>query len=155
MAPVLAPGTLVREAVACTVLGALLGAVRALAPAKGRAAFAFDFLLVGALLFLLQSYAAGVSSAGTLRWYMAGGGALGALAAHVLLAGPMQAARRFCLRLVTVPAGFLQKRVLRPALERRRARVQRTKQRRIEKRNAKKQKKSLQKQPHLLYNSNV
>lgn len=151
MAPVLAPWQLGEETLRCAVLGAVLGAARSLAPAKGRAAFVPDFLFAGALLVLLQSYAAGQSASGSLRWYMLVGGALGALAAHCLLAAPMAFARRALARAAAFPVRFVRQKALVPAA----ARLQRAKSRRAEKKNAKKRKKALQKQPHLLYNSNV
>lgn len=155
MSAVLAPEQLVQEAACCAVLGALAGAVRALAPSKGRAAFLPDVLLVGALLTLLQSYAAGLSSAGVLRWYMAAAGALGALLAHAVLAVPFAAVRRALGWLIALPVRFLRQYVLLPVRLRRHARAERAKERRCEKKNPKKWKKSLQKQSHLLYNSNV
>ena len=71
MVQVLLPARLLQEAAACAVLGAALGAVRAFLPVRGRAAFAPDVLLSGAVLLACQSYAAGYSAAGVLRWYMA------------------------------------------------------------------------------------
>ena len=71
MVQVLLPARLLQEAAACAVLGAALGAARAFLPVRGRAAFAPDVLLSGAVLLACQSYAAGYSAAGVLRWYMA------------------------------------------------------------------------------------
>ena len=70
MVQVLLPVRLLQEAVACAVLGAALGVVRAFLPVRGRAAFMPDVLLSGAVLLACQSYAAGYSKAGVLRWYM-------------------------------------------------------------------------------------
>ena len=70
MLPVLQPAQLGRELAACTILGAAVGAVRAFFPVRGRGAFVPDALLTGAVLFGVQSYAATLSSAGVLRWYM-------------------------------------------------------------------------------------
>ena len=70
MVQVLLPARLLQEAAACAMLGAALGAVRAFLPARGRAAFVPDVLLSGAVLLACQSYAAGYSKAGVLRWYM-------------------------------------------------------------------------------------
>ena len=67
MVRVLLPVRLLQEAVACAMLGAALGAVRAFLPARGRAAFVPDVLLSGAVLLTCQSYAAGYSKAGVLR----------------------------------------------------------------------------------------
>ena len=49
MVRVLLPVRLLQEAVACAMLGAALGAVRAFLPARGRAAFVPDVLLSGAV----------------------------------------------------------------------------------------------------------
>ena len=70
MLPVLQPAQLGRELAACTILGAAVGVVRAFFPVRGRSAFVPDALLTGAVLFGVQSYAAALSSAGVLRWYM-------------------------------------------------------------------------------------
>lgn len=70
MVQVLLPTRLLQEAAACAALGAALGAARAFLPVRGRAAFAPDVLLSGAVLLACQSYAAGYSKAGVLRWYM-------------------------------------------------------------------------------------
>ena len=69
MVQVLLPVRLLQEAVACAVLGAALGVVRAFLPVRGRAAFMPDVLLSGAVLLACQSYAAGYSKAGVLRWH--------------------------------------------------------------------------------------
>ena len=61
MVQVLLPARLLQEAAACAVLGAALGAARAFLPVRGRAAFAPDMLLSGAVLLACQSYAAGYS----------------------------------------------------------------------------------------------
>ena len=63
MVQVLLPARLLQEAAACAVLGAALGAARAFLPVRGRAAFAPDVLLSGAVLLACQSYAAGYSAA--------------------------------------------------------------------------------------------
>ena len=81
MLPVLQPAQLGRELAACTILGAAVGVVRAFFPVRGRGAFVPDALLTGAVLFGVQSYAAALSSAGVLRWYMV----LAAFAAGCLL----------------------------------------------------------------------
>ena len=70
MLPVLQPAQLGRELAACTIMGAAVGVVRAFFPVRGRGAFVPDALLTGAVLFGVQSYAAALSSAGVLRWYM-------------------------------------------------------------------------------------
>lgn len=109
MIPVLPPAALGQEIAACTVLGASIGALRAVFPARGRAAFVPDLVWMGAVLAAVQSYAAGQSSAGVLRWYMAAAAFAGAGAAAFVLGAPLRAA-----------GGVLQRRVLRPAERRRR-----------------------------------
>ena len=71
MVQVLLPARLLQEAAACAALGAALGAARAFLPVRGRTAFVPDMLLSGAVLLVCQSYAAGYSKAGVLRWYIA------------------------------------------------------------------------------------
>lgn len=61
MIPVLPPSAIAQELTACTVLGGCTGVVRAVFPVRGRAAWVPDFLWVGTVLTLLQSYAAGQS----------------------------------------------------------------------------------------------
>ena len=149
MIPVLPPAALGQEIAACTVLGASIGALRAVFPARGRAAFVPDLVWMGAVLAAVQSYAAGQSSAGVLRWYMAAAAFAGAGAAAFVLGAPLRAA-----------GGVLQRRVLRPA-ERRHAAQRRTerrngrKLRRSAKRTAKKRKKNLPNQRRMMYNSYV
>lgn len=129
MIPVLPPAALGQEIAACTVLGASIGALRAVFPARGRAAFVPDLVWMGAVLAAVQNYAAGQSSAG---------------AAAFVLGAPLRAA-----------GGVLQRRVLRPA-ERRRARRRKVhKLRRSAKRTAKKRKKNLPNQRRMMYNSYV
>ena len=144
MIPVLPPAALGQEIAACTVLGASIGALRAVFPARGRAAFVPDLVWMGAVLAAVQSYAAGQSSAGVLRWYMAAAAFAGAGAAAFVLGAPLRAA-----------GGVLQRRVLRPA-ERRRARRRKVRKlRRSAKRTAKKRKKNLPNQRRVMYNSYV
>ena len=144
MIPVLPPAALGQEIAACTVLGASIGALRAVFPARGRAAFVPDLVWMGAVLAAVQSYAAGQSSAGVLRWYMAAAAFAGAGAAAFVLGAPLRAA-----------GGVLQRRVLRPA-ERRRARRRKVRKlRRSAKRTAKKRKKNLPNQRRMMYNSYV
>ena len=92
MIPVLPPAALGQEIAACTVLGASIGALRAAFPARGRAAFVPDLVWMGAVLAAVQSYAAGQSSAGVLRWYMAAAAFAGAGAAAFVLGAPLRAA---------------------------------------------------------------
>ena len=155
MAPVLAPWQAGHEIACCLYLGALVGALRALAPARGRWAFLPDAALVGMLLLFLQSYAAGYSDAGSLRWYMVLAGFAGALGAHSLLgplAGPAGRARLWPGRARGRWAG---RNLLAPARRARRARRQARRARKTAKTAAENQKKSLQNKRHLLYNSNV
>jgi hypothetical protein len=140
MIPVLPPAALGQEIAACTVLGASIGALRAVFPARGRAAFVPDLVWMGAVLAAVQSYAAGQSSAGVLRWYMAAAAFAGAGAAA------------FVLR---AAGGVLQRRVLRPAERRRARRRKARKLRRSAKRTAKKRKKNLPNQRRMMYNSYV
>ena len=75
------------------MLGGCIGAVRAFFPARGRAAILPDVLWVGAVLTAVQSYAAGESYAGVLRWYMAAAAFAGAGAAAFVLGAPLRAGR--------------------------------------------------------------
>ena len=142
MIPVLPPSAIAQELAACTVLGGCTGAVRAVFPVRGRAAWVPDFLWVGTVLTLLQSYAAGQSTAGVLRWYMAAAGFAGAGAAAFVLGVPLRAAGK-----------ALQRWVLRPAAQRRARRQNARKLRRNAKRTAKKRKKNLPNQRRMMYNS--
>ena len=142
MIPVLPPSAIAQELAACTVLGACTGAARAVFPVRGRAAWVPDFLWVGTVLTLLQSYAAGQSLAGVLRWYMAAAGFVGAGAAAFVLGVPLRTAGK-----------ALQRWVLRPAVQRRAQRQNARKLRRNAKRTAKKRKKNLPNQRRMMYNS--
>ena len=152
MIPVLPPSALGQEIAACTVLGACTGAVRAFFPVKGRrAAFVPDVLWVGVVLAAVQSYAAGQSSAGVLRWYMAAAAFAGAGAAAFVLGFPLRAAGQ----LLRLPGAFFRTRVVQPAFRRRKERRQTRKARRNAKRSAKKRKKNLPNRRRMLYNSYV
>lgn len=155
MAPVLAPWQAGHEIACCLYLGALVGALRALAPARGRWAFLPDTALVGMLLLFLQSYAAGYSDAGSLRWYMVLAGFAGALGAHSLL-GPLAGqAWRTLLWPGRALGRWAGRNLLAPARRALRARRQARRARKTAKTAAENQKKSLQNKRHLLYNSNV
>lgn len=150
MAPLVSPWQAGQAFLACLGLGALTGAARSFGPGRGRAAFLPDFLAVGALLLFLQSYAAGWSSAGSLRWYMAAGGAAGAMGAYLLLHPAVEWALRMLLapgrrlvRWAAVPAGRLA------------GWVRQKKDEGRKKRTAKNEKKNLPKERRLLYNSNI
>lgn len=155
MIPVLPPSALGQEIAACTVLGACTGAVRAFFPVKGRAAFVPDLLWTGVVLAAVQSYAAGQSSAGVLRWYMAAAAFAGAGAAAFVLGVPLRAAGKALLYLAALPGRFIRANVLRPAARRYAAGKQARKVRRNAKRTAKKRKKNLPNRRRMLYNSNV
>ena len=142
MIPVLPPSAIAQELTACTVLGGCTGVVRAVFPVRGRAAWVPDFLWVGTVLTLLQSYAAGQSPAGVLRWYMAAAGFAGAGAAAFVLGVPLRTAGK-----------ALQRQVLRPAAQRRSRRQNARKLRRNAKRTAKKRKKNLPNRRRMMYNS--
>ena len=133
MIPVLPPSAIAQELTACTVLGGCTGVVRAVFPVRGRAAWVPDFLWVGTVLTLLQSYAAGQSPAGVLRWYMAAAGFAGAGAAAFVLGVPLRTAGK--------------------ALQRRVRQQNARKLRRNAKRTAKKRKKNLPNRRRMMYNS--
>jgi hypothetical protein len=98
MPPVLTPGQAAQEVLCCLGLGLAVGLARLALPLGSRghrrsrrfAALA-DFLAVGLACLLVQAYAAGKSNAGGVRWYMLAGAACGA-GAVLRLFGP--AARR-------------------------------------------------------------
>lgn len=154
MVQVLLPARLLQEAAACAVLGAALGAVRAFLPVRGRAAFVPDVLLSGAVLLVCQSYAAGYSAAGVLRWYMV----LAAFAAALCVAGvlgvPLRALGRGIRAALRLPGRILHRFAVQPVRRRAAAKTAR-KLRRNAERTAKKSKKNLPNQRALLYNSNV
>ena len=146
MVQVLLPARLLQEAAACAMLGAALGAVRAFLPARGRAAFVPDVLLSGAVLLACQSYAAGYSKAGVLRWYMVAA----AFAAALCTAGG-----RGIGAALRLPGRILHRFAVQPLCRRRAAAKTARKLRRNAERTAKKSKKNLPNQRALLYNSNV
>ena len=135
---------------ACGLLGGVLGAVRAVLPTRGKAAFLPDLLFVGIVLMTLQSYAVSQSQAGQLRGYM--------VLAAFCAAGVVQAALRplfagiesFAGRVLLGPLRLATKCIAPLKAARSAAKV-----RRNEKRLAKKQKKSLPTPQRMLYNSNV
>lgn len=151
MIPVLPPSALGQEIAACTVLGGCTGAVRAFFPVKGRAAILPDVLWVGVVLTAVQSYAAGVSDAGVLRWYMAAAAFAGAGAAAFVLGVPLRAAGRAVRQMGRFAGAML----LQPLARRRKARKEQRKRRRNAKRTAKNPKKNLPNRRRMLYNSNV
>lgn len=146
MGPALSPGAVGQEMAACAVLGGVLGAVRAVLPTRGRAAFLPDMLFVGAVLMALQSYAVSQSQAGQLRGYMALAAFCAAVAVQAALRPLFAAAEAFAGKLLLGPVQL--------AAPWKAARAA-AKVRRNEKRLAKKQKKSLPTPRRMLYNSNV
>ena len=152
MIPTLLPVQLGRELEACVLLGAAAGAVRAFFPQKGRAAFLPDLLGVGGVLLLTQSYAAGCSEAGVLRWYMAAAAFAGAGSSAAILGIPVRAAERLLWAVLCLPVRLLHRLV---PWERLRQHSARHKERRSAKRTSKKSKKNLPNQRRMLYNSNV
>lgn len=154
MSGLVSPQQAGQEAFCCLLLGLAAGGLRALAPLHKKRAFLPDLALMALLLVLVQGYAAGQSFGGQLRWYMAAGAAAGALAAQSLL-GPLAAALRAAL---AWPLRWAVQRLAARRQERRRlrrAKAEQAKERRNVKRVLKKQKKNLQNQPKMLYNSNV
>ena len=148
MLPVLQPAQLGRELAACTILGAAVGVVRAFFPVRGRGAFVPDALLTGAVLFGVQSYAAALSSAGVLRWYMVLAAFAAALCTAAVLGIPVRWAGRCLAWVLGAPVRLARQ-------WRHAARRAARKERRNAKRTAKNPKKNLPNQRRVLYNSNV
>ena len=155
MLPVLQPAQLGRELAACTIMGAAVGVVRAFFPVRGRGAFVPDALLTGAVLFGVQSYAAALSSAGVLRWYMVLAAFAAALCTAAVLGIPVRWAGRCLAWVLGVPVRLVWQWVLRPLAQRHAARRAARKERRNAKRTTKNPKKNLPNQRRVLYNSNV
>ena len=155
MLPVLQPAQLGRELAACTILGAAVGVVRAFPPVRGRGAFVPDALLTGAVLFGVQSYAAALSNAGVLRWYMVLAAFAAALCTAAVLGIPVRWAGRCLAWVLGAPVRLARQWVLRPLAQRHAARRAARKERRNAKRTAKNPKKNLPNQRRVLYNSNV
>lgn len=154
MVQVLLPARLLQEAAACAALGAALGVVRAFLPVRGRTAFVSDMLLSGAVLLACQSYAAGYSTAGVLRWYMVAAAFAAALCAAGVLGVPLRALGQGIGAVLRLPGRILHRFALQPLRRRATAKTAR-KIRRNAERTAKKSKKNLPNQRALLYNSNV
>ena len=150
MGPALPPGAVGQEMLACGLLGGVLGAARAVLPTRGRAAFLPDLLFVGCVLMALQGYAVSQSQAGQLRGYMALAAFCAAGAVQAALRPLFAAAEAFAGKLLLGPVR-LAARCIAPWKAARAA----AKERRNEKRLAKKQKKSLPTPRRMLYNSNV
>mgnify|MGYP007048170746 CR=1 FL=1 len=150
MGPALLPGAVGQEMLACGLLGGVIGAVRAVLPTRGRAAFLPDMLFVGTVLMALQSYAVSQSEAGQLRGYMALAAFCAAGAVQAALRPLFAGAEAFAGRLLLGPVRRAAGHIARRKAVRAAAKV-----RRNEKRLAKKQKKSLPTPQRMLYNSNV
>ena len=110
-----------------------------------------DALLTGAVLFGVQSYAAALSSAGVLRWYMV----LAAFAAALCTAAVLGIPVRCLAWVLGAPVRLARQWVLRPLAVRHAARRAARKERRNAKRTTKNPKKNLPNQRRVLYNSNV
>lgn len=130
MLPVLQPAQLGRELAACTILGAAVGVVRAFFPVRGRGAFVPDALLTGAVLFGVQSYAAALSSAGVLRWYMVLAAFAAALCTAAVLGIPVRWAGQCLAWVLGAPVRLARQWVLRPLAVRHAARRAARKERR-------------------------
>lgn len=154
MVQVLLPARLLQEAAACAALGAALGVVRAFLPVRGRTAFVPDVLLSGAVLLVCQSYAAGYSKAGVLRWYMVAAAFAAALCTAGVLGIPLRALGRGIGAVLRLPSRILHRFAVQPVRRRAAAKTAR-KLRRNAERTAKKSKKNLPNRRALLYNSNV
>ena len=118
MVRVLLPVRLLQEAAACAMLGAALGAVRAFLPVRGRAAFVPDVLLSGAVLLVCQSYAAGYSKAGVLRWYMVATAFAAALCVAGVLGVPLRALGRGIGAALRLPGRILRRFAVQPVRRR-------------------------------------
>ena len=154
MVQVLLPARLLQEAAACAALGAALGVVRAFLPVRGRTAFVPDMLLSGAVLLACQSYAAGYSKAGVLRWYMVATAFAAALCVAGVLGVPLRSLGRGIRAVLRLPGRILHRFAVQPLCRRAAAKTAR-KLRRNAERTAKKSKKNLPNRRALLYNSNV
>ena len=109
----------------------------------------------GAVLFGVQSYAAALSSAGVLRWYMVLAAFAAALCTAAVLGIPVRWAGRCLAWVLGAPVRLARQWVLRPLAVRHAARRAARKERRNAKRTAKNPKKNLPNQRRVLYNSNV
>ena len=155
MVQVLLPARLLQEAAACAALGAALGVVRAFLPVRGRTAFVPDMLLSGAGLLACQSYAAGFSNDGVLRWYMVAAAFAAARCVAGVLGVPLRALGRGMRAVLRLSGRILHRFAVQPVRRRRAAGKTARKLRRNAERTAKKSKKNLPNHRALLYNSNV
>ena len=145
MLPVLQPAQLGRELAACTILGAAVGVVRAFFPVRGRGAFVPDALLTGAVLFGVQSYAAALSSAGVLRWYMVLAAFAAALCTAAVLGIPVRWAGQCLAWVLGAPVRLARQWVLRAAQPAARSAPRSTQRTPERKKNRKKSEKELAK----------
>ena len=119
--------------------------------------FVWDLLAFAAAAVALRGFAAGVSSSGTVRWYMALAMAAGALGWHWAAAPAVQAAGSAFLALLLRPWQWFCRRVQAPLAEKAynlmksRMALHRKKRKNREKK-AKSGKKQLQNPPRVLYN---
>lgn len=151
MLPVLQPGQIGQEMMDCMLLGVAAGLVRGWFPVRGKAAFVPDLLWAGAGLFAAQSYAAGYSASGQLRWYMLAAVFAGAMLSAGVVGPPLRAAGRAFWTGLRIPFVFLHRFAAKHTRRARRG----GKRRNNAKRNAEKSKKNLPNQRTVLYNSNV
>ena len=114
-----------------------------------------DALLSGAVLLVCQSYAAGYSNAGVLRWYMVAAAFAAALCTAKVLGIPLRVLGRGIGAVLRLPGRILHRFAVQPVHRRRAAAKTARKLRRNAERTAKKSKKNLPNQRALLYNSNV
>ena len=143
MVQVLLPARLLQEAAACAALGAALGVVRAFLPVRGRTAFVPDMLLSGAVLLACQSYAAGYSKAGVLRWYMVAAAFAAALCVAGVLGVPLRALGRGMRAVLRLSGRILHRFAVQPVRRRRAAGKTARKLRRTAERPAKKSQKNV------------
>ena len=103
----------------------------------------------------VQSYAAGYSAAGVLRWYMVAAAFTAALCTAGVLGIPLRVLGRGIRAVLRLPGRILHRFAVQPVRRRRAAGKTTRKLRRNAERTAKKSKKNLPNQRALLYNSNV
>ena len=114
-----------------------------------------NLMLTGAVLFGVQSYAAALSSAGVLRWYMVLAAFAAALCTAAVLGIPVRWAGQCLAWVLGAPVRLARQWVLRPLAVRHAAHRAARKERRNAKRTTKNPKKNLPNQRRVLYNSNV
>ncbi len=161
MLPAPALTAIFQDAVWCLGLGLLLALGRdALGWSLGNGrllCFLWDLLAFAAAAFALRGFAAGVSSSGTVRWYMVLGMALGALGWHWAVADALQAAGRAVGALLLRPWRRFCRCIAAPAAKKLQASMKSMmtlhhKNRKMHEKKAKSAKKQLQNPPRMLYN---